>query len=363
MNHQDTKTPRIHVYELGVLVVFFLSLSLAHPQSQPPTNVDLLLQGAQTDINQGKFAEAATKLKQALDYQQKNKTARAALIEVLMRLERWDEAGAQLEILRSYYPGDSQITFVAAGFAFRRGEFQKASNLAADALKAGDQRPEVYRLQALSRYMLQDFDGFEAILTRAIQHNPADSESYYHLGRYRLEKKKYSEAIQFLSKALEFQPDYYKAYYFQGLALQGSGDLESAKKQFRKAIEIIEKKRIRYGWAYADLGELLVSQEQYTDGVGWLYRGVRNDPNLPYTHFKYAGALLKQEVTAEVESELKSAIRLDPAYAEAYYVLGRYYSKTGDKEKAREAFAKFEELRKNPQPSPFGVRRQEVSPP
>lgn len=341
------------------IVVLSPSSGFAYRQSQTPSNVETLLQEAQASINQGKFAEAATKLKQVLDYQQENKTARAVLIEVLLQLQQWDEAETQLNILRSRFPRDTQITFLAAGFAFRRGQFQKASDLAAEVLKAGDRRPEVFRLQASSRYMLQDFDGFEAILNGAIRENASDAEAYYHLGRHRLERKKYSEAIQLLDKTIEFQPENFRAYYFQGLALQGSGELEDSKKKYRKAIEIIDRKKIRYGWPYSDLGELLVSQDQYEDGIGWLYRGVRNDPNLPYTHFKYAGALLKKEAGAEVESELKTAIRLDPAYAEAYYVLGLYYNKTSKKDQAREAFTKFEELRKRPQPSPFGIRRQE----
>ncbi len=106
-----------------------------------------------------------------------------------------------------------------------------------------------------------------------------------------------------------------------------------------------------------DLGELLVNRGEFDTGLSWIYRGKRNDPTLPYTHFAYGRAVLRRETTPEVEEALQQAIKLDPGYTEAYYVLGRYYSKKGDKERAATAFQKFEELRKNPVPSPFGLRR------
>ena len=90
------------------------------------------------------------------------------------------------------------------------------------------------------------------------------------------------------------------------------------------------------------------------------------DPSLEVTsgrhkygdsHYVYARALMRREPTFEVEQSLERAIKLDPGYTEAYYVLGRYYTRIGDAERARSAFAKFGELRKNPVPSPFGLRR------
>jgi Tfp pilus assembly protein PilF len=55
---------------------------------------------------------------------------------------------------------------------------------------------------------------------------------------------------------------------------------------------------------------------------------------------------------------LKKAIELDPGYAEAYYILANYYRKTGNRELAQEVLKKFQELKKNPIASPFGVRRK-----
>ncbi len=339
---------------LGVLVVGWF---LAPLHAQFPPDVTRLIQQAQQERDQGKLAEAESKLKQALQLDERNKLAREALVDVLMRQARWSEAVSNVQLLRLYFPHDGDVAFLATAVAFRTGQFPLASKLAGECLLRGDQRAEVYKILALSRFMLNDYEGFKTNISALLERNPNDADAHYHLGRYNYEVKNYIEGINAFKKAVQLDPDYFKAYYFMALCLQAGGNLEESKKNFRKSIEIIERKKVSYGWPFADLGELLVSEGRFEDGLGWLYRGTRNDPSLPYTHFKYAGALLKKENSTEIERELQAATRLDPNYTEAYYLLGRYYNKINEREKARAALAKFEELKKNPQPSPFGVRR------
>ena len=123
------------------------------------------------------------------------------------------------------------------------------------------------------------------------------------------------------------------------------------------AIDVIDRLKIRYAWPYADLGSLLVNEGDYDRGIGWLYRAVRNDPASPYARYNYAKALFRNGATFEVKQELIEAIRLDPGYGDAYYLLARYYQRTGESQLAKDTFAKFEEIKKNPTPSPYGVRR------
>ncbi|MGH9161540.1 MAG: tetratricopeptide repeat protein, partial [Vicinamibacteraceae bacterium] len=66
---------------------------------------------------------------------------------------------------------------------------------------------------------------------------------------------------------------------------------------------------------------------------------------------------LRRGPTADVERALLQAIRLDPGYASAYYVLARYYTKVGDDERARQTLAKFKDVQANDVPSRYGLRR------
>lgn len=314
---------------------------------------------AQAELDRGNLTEAAALLRKALESDPKNKAVHVALIDALMRSGHGAEAAAAAQSAQRQFPGDGGVTYVAAAVALGTGNLEMASRLAKQSLAEGDRRAEVYKLLAMSRFLAGDADGFYENIQAAIERDPNSADSHYHLGRYYFEKKMYTPAIESFGRVYRLDPNHYKAWYFSGLSQQGSGDVEAAEKSFRKAIEIIDRRKVRYGWPFADLGEMLASRGRLDDGLGWLYRGTRNDPGLPYTHLKYAVALLQKEPGVEVQHEIETALKLDPAYTEAYYQLGRYYSKTGQPERAKEAFAKFQELRNNPKPSPAGVRRQQ----
>jgi tetratricopeptide (TPR) repeat protein len=246
----------------------------------------------------------------------------------------------------------------AAVAAFKAGQMERAAQLARQCIDSGTVSGDAYKLLAIASYFLQRFEDYLVNMEKAAELNPSDAEIHYHLGRFYYEVKDYKKAIDRFSRAIELDSNNFKASYFLALCKQGNNDVKGAAEDFRKAITIIERKRISYGWPFADLGELLSLQGDYEGGVSWGYRATRNDPSQPYVHFVYAQILMKKEPIPEIEQELNKAIELDPGYTQAYYLLGRYYSKAGDQERAKAAYAKFKELQNNPVPSRFGVRRQ-----
>ncbi len=245
----------------------------------------------------------------------------------------------------------------AAVQAFRRGEVALARDAARTCIENGEATAGVYKLLALSSYLLQKTDDFVLNMEKAIELNPSDGDAYYQLGRYLYEKRLYKDAMSRFEAAIKLDSSNYRAFYFLGLCKQGNGDEQGAVDDYRKSIAIIDHSKARYGWPFADLGDLLALQGNKEGGLSWAYRGTRNDPMLPYTHYVYARILLDSEASREVEQSLKRALDLDPGYTQAYYLLGRYYTKIGDKERAGQAFAKFDELKSNPVPSRFGIRR------
>ena len=254
-------------------------------------------------------------------------------------------------------PARAQVCDTAV-MAFKAGQIERAAQLARQCIDSGTVSGDAYKLLAISCFLLQRFDDYLVNMQKAAELNPSDAEIQYHLGRYLYEVKQYKKAMDHFARAIALDPNNYKASYFLALCKQGNSDEKGAAEDFRKAIAIIERKRITYGWPFADLGDLLALQGDYDGGLSWVYRGTRNDPAQPYVHYVYARILMNKEPTPEIEQELNEAIKLDPGYTQAYYLLGRYYTKIGDKERAKVAFAKFDELKNNPVPSPFGVRRQ-----
>lgn len=352
------------IFPILTFIGLLASLALGQPILSPvPFEVAAepaiapLLQQAQASVSRGDFNAAIRWLEQALQQHDQHKPARTALIQLLMRQERTKEAEAHIAILARLYPTAPEPNFLRAVLAFQNGQIPQAASFAQQCLERGDKRAEVYKLLAICEYLQQQYPQFELHINAAAKQNPLDAEPHYHLGRYYFENKRYEEALTRFSTVFQLQPNHYKAHYYAGLVYEGQNQLAQAQQSYQTCISIIEKLKVRYAWPYAELGKLLTNGDEYERGIGWLYRAVRNDPDSPYAHFNYARALFRKSATHEVKNELLMALRLDPAYEDALYLLARYYQKTGAEALAKETFAKFEEVKKNPMPSPFGVRR------
>ena len=333
----------------------------ARPQSSDDfshnVSVSRLLENAQTSMQRGDQAGTMAALRQAVALDEKHKPARKALIQLLLLQGNLKEAEEQVQTFARLHPEETESFFLRALVEFQSGRFEQASEMAEACLRRGDGRGEVHKLFALSEYLQRRFDTFEAHIREAAKLDPLDPDPHYHLGRYYFEDKRYDQALAAFKKAFELQPDHYKSHYYAGLVHEGQNNIDAAKQEMQTAIRVIDRMKIRYAWPYADLGRLLVNEDDYDRGVGWLYRAIRNDPESPYARYHYAKALFRNGATFEVKQELMEAIRLDPGYGDAYYLLARYYQKTGEKQLAKDTFAKFEEIKKNPAPSPYGLRR------
>lgn len=327
------------------------------PAINQDTSVRQLMQSAQVNLDRGDLPGAVANLEQVLARQERNKIARVGLINILVRMTRLVEAEQHAHILTKQLPEDTEPVYLQALIAFQRGDLQRVCDLASQCLTRGDSRPEVYKLLALAEYLLEQYDKFETHIRAALKQNPGDAEAHYHLGRHLYERKRYTEALNTFHEVLQIQSDHYKAHYYTGLLYEGMDQGEKAKEEFLAAIKIIDGKKIRFAWPFADLGRRLVNEGQFERGIGWLYRATRNDPASPQAYYEYAKALFQKGATPEVKRALEEAIRLDPGYSEAYYLLARYYVKAGEKQLANETFAKFEQVKKNPVPSPYGLRR------
>jgi tetratricopeptide (TPR) repeat protein len=323
---------------------------------QEPT-VAQLMQDAQVSLNRGDLANSVRQLERALALDAGHQAARVALAHLLMRLGRWTEADQQVQQLRRRFPDETEPLYLTALIAFQRGQMEQVCELTEQCLARGDKRVEVYKLLALAEYLLQRLDKFEQHIREAIKISPLDPDANYHLGRYFFEDKQYSAALNNFRITLQAKPHHYKAHYYAGLVYEGLNEMGKAEEEFHSAIQIIDRLKIRYAWPFTSLGERLVNEGEYERGLGWLYRAIRNDPGAPHARYHYAKALFQKGLSPEIKETLLEAIRLDPGYSDAFYLLARYYQKSGERDRAKETFARFEELKKNPIPSPYGLRR------
>lgn len=347
------------VWVFGLLLSLFGSYACAWAQEIPTqeTAVAHLLEQAQGSLQRGDLPAATHFLTQTLSLQSNHRAARKTLIQILLQQNKFSEAESQAHVLAQQAPGDVETFYLRGLIAFQQGNLAQATEFNTQCLKLNPKYSAAHKLLALTAYLQRQFEPFEQHIRTAARLDPLDPDPHYHLGRYYFEDKRYEAALREFKTVFQLAPNHYKARYYAGLVYEGQSEMALAKQEMQAAIRLVEQLKVPYAWPFADLGRLLVNEGEYERGLGWLYRAVRNDPASPYAHFNYAKALFRQGTTFEVKAELEVALKLDPNYSEAWYLLGRYYKKAGQEQLAKETFAKFEESKKNPAPSPYGVRR------
>lgn len=323
----------------------------------PEAPVTPLLEQAQARWQRGDWQAAARLLTEVLAVQPNHRGARKNLIQILLQQNQLADAEHHAQVLAVQAPGEAEAFYLRAAVALQQGKFPQAGEFAAQSVKLNPRDAAAHKLLALAAYLQRQFEPFEQHIRTAASLSPLDPEPHYHLGRYYFEEKRYVEALREFNLVFQLDSDAYKARYYAALVYKGQNDLAQAKQELQQAIRTIEQRKLAYAWPYADLGWLFINEGEYERGLGWLYRSVRNDPSSPYAHYHYAKALFQKEASFEVKAELDAALKLDPGYDDAWYLLARYYKKAGQEKLAQETFAKFEEIKKNPLPSPFGVRR------
>jgi tetratricopeptide (TPR) repeat protein len=247
---------------------------------------------------------------------------------VLRRLNEQDAAIAAFERVPAGHERYPEARTQIAGIYERRGDFERAMAEVSRARAQGEARPlDLYAASLRSRS--GDFEGALAFLQELLEQAPDDAELLYNIGVIHGEAKRNDEALRWMHKALEKQPDHAGALNYIGYSLAEKGEqLDQAEAYISKALE----GRPEDGYI--------------VDSLGWVYY-MRAQPLLRAGRFGEARALLERSLR-----ELERAHDLtggDPVISEH---LGDVYRSLDEKQRALEHYEEALSLepRENEQP-------------
>jgi tetratricopeptide (TPR) repeat protein len=126
-----------------------------------------------------------------------------------------------------------------------------------------------------------------------------------------------------------------------GNALVVTGRVDEAIPHFRAAVEIADNAQ-----AYLNLGNILYSQQRFTEAIQNYKNATRTDPQFALAHNNLGLALAKQGSVQEAVTELLIAIQLNPTSAQSRNDLGVVLAKAGRIDEAIDAFRQA--LKMNP---------------
>jgi tetratricopeptide (TPR) repeat protein len=258
-----------------------------------------------------------------------------------------DFPGAE-DALRRYirqHPDASGALYLL-GFVQHR-ENQPAESLATYTRAAAIVAPtgDDLKIVGLDYVLLNDCTDAIHWLQRATELEPDNKDAWYYLGRAYYSKGQLGEARNAFLKVLGLSPQDARAENNLGLILETTGQIEDAISAYKKAISWQEKDSApSSAQPYVNLGGLLLEQGKIQDALEPLEQAVVLAPNDAYCRMKLGVAYRQAGRLPDARRELEKATHLQPDSPIAHYQLGRLYKEMHELNQAQAEFDRTREL-------------------
>ncbi len=161
-------------------------------------------------------------------------------------------------------------------------------------------------------------------------HIPTKARNEFNRGLRALEKRDTVGSFRHFDAALRIYPDYYEAYYHEGIAALIEQNNEEALRRFQKAIDSSDK---GYPQAEFGYGLALMREGMLEDAERVVRHGLESDPNNPDGHVVLGFVLLKLKRPDEAEKNAREALDVHaPNSAKGYLVLSDLNAEKGNYE-------------------------------
>lgn len=147
---------------------------------------------------------------------------------------------------------------------------------------------------------------------------PDKAKAEYRKGLESFAKSDLPASLNHFTKAVQVFPDFYEAFYHQGVVETYLGQFEKAMSAFQKSIDLSGG---RYAWADFGTGYLLYLEGKAAEAEVIIRRGLELDQNSPDGFVLLGMAQLRLNRPEEAERSAREALLRKPDYAEAYLVL------------------------------------------
>ena len=166
------------------------------------------------------------------------------------------------------------------------------------------------------------------------QRNPPQEQIDYVLNLFK--SNQIQQALDFINTLSKDYPDESLLFNIRGACYAGLGQLDSAIQSYKKALSI----KPDYAKAHYNLGGALQELDKLHDAAKSYENAIALEPENAQAHNNLAIVLRELDQLEEAEASCRKAIVLDPEYAEAYSCLSMILYANGDLNSALESIEK-----------------------
>lgn len=270
----------------------------------------------------------------------------ALLYEAKSLIHLPDYSGAE-KALHSYLASrrDSSDALYLLGFVLNQ-QNRPAESLEIYTRAAALIRPSAddLKIVGLDYVLLDDYPDAIKWLEKAVQFDPNNADAWYYLGRAYYTKSRLIEAQKAFQKVLELNFHDARAENNLGLILESAAQPDAAIEDYRKAIAWQEQSHRPSEQPYVNLGNVLMQQGRNQEAVEPLAKAVAIARDNAYCRLRLGIVYLRTRQLEAAQRELVKATQLEPDNAAAHYQLGMLYKEIHALDRAKAEFERTSEL-------------------
>lgn len=289
--------------------------------------------------NMNMLDEARDALTEALSAHPSSLPLSSALIVVLVKQVRYEEAIKLAQHIADVNPANSDAVVQLFRILVLTNHINAARPIGPKLLAARPHDPEVLYLNGIVLRAVGDYPGAKNLLEKSVATDPSSPNSHYELGMVDVFLKEWAPARQELEKAIAMGAKEPQAHYQLALALRGLGESDLARKEFSayEQQKASDEANLEASMKAAQADDEL-KNDKVQDAIGHYKEAVAAKPD--NANYKYKLALALHQ-TGDVDGEraqLEQAVQLDPNLAGAQSELGYLLSRGGNSSGAIEHF-------------------------
>lgn len=275
--------------------------------------------------------EAREALTQALSEHPKSLPLSSALVVVLVKQLRYEDAIKLAQHMADEDPGNQDAQVQLFRILVLTNHINAARPIGPKLLAARPRDPEVLYLNGIVMRSVGDYPGARKVLEQSVSEDPNSPNSHYELGMVLVFLKDWAPARQELEKAIAMGAKEPQAHYELAMALRGLGDAEGARKELQtyQATKASDESKLEAAMK-ASQGDDELKNEKVQEAIGHYKEAVTAQPDNANYKYKLALALHQTGDVNGEQEQLQEAVKLDPGLAGAQNELGYLLSRSGD---------------------------------
>jgi len=220
---EDSETRKMIKQLRYTMRVVLLSALLAACTSPEEKAADYI-ENAVSLFEQGKLKKAELEYRNALQINRNLPDAWYGLAIIHEHKQDWAASYAALSRIRELAPQHIDGRIKLAEILLAANQLDQALNDAIEIMEMAPDDARSHSLMAAVQYRLENFEGAEEEVDKALAIDPANNYAMLVRARVLIEKKRYDEALQVLDKAIETKPDDVTTYMMKIRAYQETND-------------------------------------------------------------------------------------------------------------------------------------------